>query len=152
MLLQDFITAFRPHTIEKRTRPMLCEWRELLIHCGIYINPDRTRRMVDSIIYILYREDHIGSDNTRRPRPKEANFTAQTSTEGPTGSDHNPNKKGKENSASHQEEHPEGGTPPTKANPSTNRVNEDNDPDDSSDGDWSSSDINNRDARGNEKE
>ena len=60
ILWNDFITAFRPHTLRTWPRSVIIEWRDLLTQRGIYIEPNRRRSPIEAIIDILYREEHIG--------------------------------------------------------------------------------------------
>lgn len=53
-LWTDFISSFRPHTIRSWTKPMLHEWRDLLIRRGIYVQTVRTRSPYEAIIDVLY--------------------------------------------------------------------------------------------------
>lgn len=61
VIWQDFITAFRPHNIRIRYRPMKCEWRDLFKQKYIYLDPESTRSTAEVIIDILYRDENISS-------------------------------------------------------------------------------------------
>lgn len=86
VLWQDFITAFRPHTIRTWTRPMLCEWKGLLAQRGMFIDPNRNRAQHEAIIDILYREQHAqGStpaekDDGDQPKAKSTEPISPQST------------------------------------------------------------------------
>lgn len=55
----DFITAFRPHTIRTWNRAFIREWRELLMTRDVFVDKDRTRAPVETLIDLLYREKHM---------------------------------------------------------------------------------------------
>lgn len=57
----NFLTEFRPHTICAWTRPMKIEWFKLLSRRGVYVAETRTRPMVECIIDLLYRSEHVGT-------------------------------------------------------------------------------------------
>lgn len=59
---QDFITAFRPHTIRSYAKPALCEEKDLFIQKETYVDPHRTRSSYESDIDLLYISQHIVTD------------------------------------------------------------------------------------------
>lgn len=62
LLWQEFVTAFRPHTIRSRNHPMIAEWKSLVEEIGVYIDIDRDRHQKETIIDMLYRKTHIETD------------------------------------------------------------------------------------------
>lgn len=71
LIWQDFITAFRPHTIRSCTRPMIVEWKSLLHHRGIYLDGNRERQQIEAVIDVLYRKNHIQANPEKHPMDEE---------------------------------------------------------------------------------
>lgn len=76
----EFITSFRPHTIKSWPRPVLSEWRDLIMQRGIYLDCDRSRSPYETVIDILYRDKHI---SPAQPNPNEKGSDHQHSIEKP---------------------------------------------------------------------
>ena len=68
ILWKDFITAFRPHTIRSWPRTTVIEWRDFLMQRGIFIDTERTKPPVESIIetYYIWRNSPDPKKNPHR--------------------------------------------------------------------------------------
>ena len=60
----DFITSFRPHTIKTWEKPYCITWTEFLTDRGVFVEKGRKQSRTQSIIDILYRDNHIPCEGT----------------------------------------------------------------------------------------
>lgn len=86
-LWEDFLTAFRPHSIKTWNRSAQARWTCFLRERGVHVGTDRNVRRGQNLIDLLYRMDHIGSDkSTTIARPSVSNPTDRTNEYGLRGS------------------------------------------------------------------
>lgn len=64
----EFITCFGPHTIRAWPRVCSSEWKDIILHKGIYIDRDRKRSPQESAFDILYRGNQTTALAKRRNR------------------------------------------------------------------------------------
>ena len=94
VLWQDFITAFRPHTIRNWPRATVIERKDLLTQRGIFIDPDRKQPPAEAIIELLYRIDHMG---IKTDKEKPTNKQYQVEEEQVKGEAENDERKSNRN-------------------------------------------------------
>lgn len=82
----DFITTFRPHTIQLWPKTALSRWTALLKNGDVYVDMARTKPRQQALIDILYREHHIPEHPKRGGEASQAGRpTVQFADRGPTG-------------------------------------------------------------------
>lgn len=93
----------------------MLEWRELLVHRSIFVDPDRTRPMVNCVQEILYRKDNIGSDTPRDSKEKWSHPDKTNSANAEQSADDRiPEENTGEEQTSTPEDQPEKAIPTTK--------------------------------------